>query len=123
MGRFDIDAGTFDLEIDKEVGPEIVANLDIVLAVENAQYRVIAVGHIESMVADVESHLCVQHIVEEIEVGIDGILAGEKGYTYLILVGAVLEMVLHVVLQPTREFQIEVDTSLQQQCVAVGLMG
>ena len=56
------------------------------------------------MVAEVEACLHMQGAMEDLKVGVEGILAGEEGHAYLLLVAAVLDMLLHVEMEPAGEF-------------------
>ena len=112
VGGFGIDAGAFDLDIDKKVCPKVIAYLHLVLTKEHPDNRVIAVGFESRVVTYVGSDLGVQHVVKKFEVGIDRILAGKERNANLVLIAAVLQVLLHVVVQPPCDFEIEVDTPL-----------
>ena len=59
-----IDAGTFDLQVDEEVCPQVVAHFGVVLAVEDSHEGVVGIGFVGCVVADVETYLGAQGVVE-----------------------------------------------------------
>ena len=44
VAGFGVDGGTFDLQVDKEVGPQVVAYFDLVLTVEDTEDGVVSIG-------------------------------------------------------------------------------
>ena len=51
-----IDGSSFDLQVDEDIGPKVIAHRDFVLTVENAQEGVEAIGIELGMVAEVDAY-------------------------------------------------------------------
>ena len=104
VAGLDIDGGALDLQVEEGIDPKVVAHLLFVLTIEYAQVGVVGISIEAGMVAKVESYLYPKGIVEEFEVGVEGVFAGEERDADLVLVAAELDMLLHIVVEPAEEF-------------------